>query len=89
MAQAAEMAQEAIMANQGQCCCAASKTFVHEDIYDEFVAKSKEFAEKRVCGDPFGADVQHGPQVCDSCNTLRVAIICKTNAMVLSPTICC
>lgn len=63
VAQAAEMAQEAIMANQGQCCCAASKTFVHEDIYDEFVAKSKEFAEKRVCGDPFGADVQHGPQV--------------------------
>ncbi len=52
------------MANQGQCCCAASKTFVHEDIYDAFIAKCKEFATNRVCGDPFSNDTQHGPQVC-------------------------
>lgn len=63
VAKAAEMSLEAIMANQGQCCCAASKTFVHEDIYDAFIAKCKEFATNRVCGDPFSNDTQHGPQV--------------------------
>ena len=53
----------AIMNNHGQNCCAGSRTYVHESIYDEFVAKAKALAEARVVGDPFEADTAQGPQV--------------------------
>ena len=56
-------AHDAIMSNHGQCCCAGSRTFVHEDIYDEFVARSKKLAEKKIVGDPFDAKTEQGPQV--------------------------
>ncbi len=48
--------------NHGQCCCASSRVFVHESIYDEFVAKSALKAQERRVGDPFGT-VDQGPQV--------------------------
>jgi len=48
---------------KGQCCCAGSRTFVHERVYDEFVEKSKARAMKRVVGDPFRNGVEQGPQV--------------------------
>lgn len=48
---------------QGQCCCAGSRTFVHERIYDEFVEKAKARAAKRIVGDPFKNGVEQGPQV--------------------------
>lgn len=48
--------------NHGQCCCAASRVFVHESIYDEFVEKSVKKASERSVGDPFG-EVDQGPQV--------------------------
>nr|CCD74479.1 aldehyde dehydrogenase 2B4 [Arabidopsis halleri subsp. halleri] len=32
----------------GQCCCAGSRTFVHEKVYDEFVEKPKAQALKRI-----------------------------------------
>jgi len=48
--------------NQGQCCCASSRLFVHESVYDEFVAKSVAAAQRRTVGDPFGK-VDQGPQV--------------------------
>lgn len=48
---------------QGQCCCAGSRTLVHESIYEEFVEKSKARALKRVVGDPFRNGVEQGPQV--------------------------
>lgn len=51
---------------QGQCCCAGSRTFVHESIYDEFVEKAKARALKRVVGDPFKIGVEQGPQVSPS-----------------------
>jgi len=52
----------ALFFNQGQCCCAGSRLFVHESIYDEFVAKAAAKARSRKVGDPFG-DVDQGPQV--------------------------
>jgi aldehyde dehydrogenase (NAD+) len=48
---------------QGQCCCAGSRTFVHERIYDEFIEKAKARALRRVVGDPFKKGVEQGPQV--------------------------
>jgi len=60
------VAHEAIMAFQGQVCCAGSRTFVHEKIYDQFLAKCKEAAESRVVGDVFTEGVQQGPQIDDT-----------------------
>lgn len=48
---------------QGQCCCAGSRTYVHERVYDEFIEKAKARAIKRVVGDPFKSGVEQGPQV--------------------------
>ncbi|XP_078160171.1 benzaldehyde dehydrogenase, mitochondrial-like [Carex rostrata] len=61
--QAVELAHFAIFFNQGQCCCAGSRTFVHERLYDEFVEKAKARALKRVVGDPFKEGVEQGPQI--------------------------
>lgn len=36
----------ALFFNAAQCCCAGSRTFVHESIYDAFVAKAREAAKK-------------------------------------------
>ncbi|RZC85587.1 hypothetical protein C5167_041770 [Papaver somniferum] len=59
---AVETAHFALFFNQGQCCCAGSRTFVHEKVYDEFLEKSKARAMKRVVGDPFQKGVEQGPQ---------------------------
>ena len=48
---------------QGQCCCAGSRTYVHERVYDEFVEKAKARALKRAVGDPFKEGIEQGPQV--------------------------
>ena len=60
---AVEAAHNAAYANMGQVCNAGSRTFVHEDIYQQFVQKSVELAKKRVIGDPFDPNTQAGPQV--------------------------
>ncbi len=55
----------ALFFNQGQCCCAGSRTFVEEKIYDEFVERSAARAKKRSVGDPFAPSTEQGPQVDD------------------------
>ncbi|BAT76109.1 Aldehyde dehydrogenase family 2 member [Vigna angularis] len=60
---AVELAHFALFFNQGQCCCAGSRTFVHERVYDEFLEKSKKRALRRVVGDPFKKGVEQGPQI--------------------------
>jgi len=54
---------DAIFFNHGQNCCAGSRTFVQDGIYDEFVAKAKAKAMERRVGDPWVEDVQQGPLV--------------------------
>lgn len=49
--------------NQGQCCCAGSRIFVHESIYDKFVKRSAELAAQRRVGNPFDKETRQGPQV--------------------------
>lgn len=53
----------AIFLNQGQNCCAGSRAFVHEKIYDKFVEKLAEKAKAKRVGDPLDAETQHGPQI--------------------------
>ncbi|KAG8489813.1 hypothetical protein CXB51_017912 [Gossypium anomalum] len=60
---AVELAHSALFFNQGQCCCAGSRTLVHESVYDEFVEKAKARALKRVVGDPFKMGIEQGPQI--------------------------
>ena len=52
-----------IFFNHGQCCCAGSRIYVQESIYDEFIKRFKARAEKNVVGDPFAKDTFQGPQV--------------------------
>jgi len=63
---AVEVSHQAVMANMGQVCCAGSRTFVHESIYDEFVKRSIARAQKRTVGDPFDPANENGPQVDDT-----------------------
>lgn len=63
--EAVEGAHQAIMFNMGQVCCAGSRTYVHESIYDEFVKRSVKRAMKRTTGDPFKSENENGPQVDD------------------------
>lgn len=60
---AVEGAQLGILFNQGQVCCAGSRIFVQEGIYDKFVAELKEKFEAVVVGDALDENVQMGAQV--------------------------
>lgn len=60
---AVETSHMALFYNMGQCCCAGSRTFVQDSIYDEFVSLSAERAKRRVLGDPFKPDTEQGPQI--------------------------
>ncbi|XP_061731158.1 aldehyde dehydrogenase family 1 member A3 isoform X2 [Nerophis ophidion] len=55
--------QKGAFYNQGQCCTAASRVFVEESIYEEFVRRSVENAETIVTGDPLNPSTSHGPQI--------------------------
>lgn len=52
-----------IFYNHGQCCCAGSRIYVQEGIYDKFVQRFKERAEANTVGDPFHPETFQGPQV--------------------------
>ena len=60
---AVETSHFALFFNQGQCCCAGSRTFVHESIYDEFVKKSVARSKSRKVTNPMDKDCEQGPQV--------------------------
>ncbi|PSR80045.1 aldehyde dehydrogenase domain-containing protein [Coniella lustricola] len=49
--------------NHGQCCCAGSRIFVQEGIYDKFIDAFKKRAQENKVGDPFADDTFQGPQV--------------------------
>ena len=60
---ALEGAQKGILFNQGQVCCAGSRIFVQEGIYDKFVAALAEEFKKVKLGLPWEDDTQMGAQV--------------------------
>jgi aldehyde dehydrogenase (NAD+) len=61
--EAVEGAHFGLFFNHGQCCCAGSRVFVEDKIYDQFVEKSGARARKRTVGDPFDPQTEQGPQV--------------------------
>ncbi|KAF1652487.1 UNVERIFIED_CONTAM: Aldehyde dehydrogenase, mitochondrial, partial [Eudyptes robustus] len=61
--EAVRQSAHGVFFNQGQTCCAGSRTFVERKIYDEFVQRSKTLAENRKVGDPFDPETEQGPQV--------------------------
>ena len=60
---AVQISHGALFTNNGQVCCAGSRVFVHEDIYDDFVAKSVEMAIKSKVTNPMESDADNGSMV--------------------------
>lgn len=55
--------QLGILFNQGQVCCAGSRVFVQEGIYDRFVAAAVDAFQKVKVGDPLDPGTQMGSQI--------------------------
>jgi aldehyde dehydrogenase (NAD+) len=66
-----------IFFNMGQVCTAASRVFVHESVYDQFVEKMKENAEKRAIGAGQSADVDQGPLISKEQHDRVLSLIAK------------
>jgi len=60
---AIEQAHFSLFFNAGQCCCAGSRAFVHEKIYDQFVERAAQHASTLRLGGQFTEGVQQGPQI--------------------------
>ena len=60
---AAQGAMTGIFFNQGEVCCAGSRLFIEDQIYDESLAKLKKRAEALVVGNPMDPKTQMGAQV--------------------------
>ncbi len=71
IAEAAQVAHDACFANMGQCCCAGTRTYVHESIYEEFVRQAAAIAQKKVVGSPFDEKTTQGPQI-DATQTAKI-----------------
>lgn len=63
--EAVAFAHSGLFINQGQFCAAGSRVIVHEDVYEEFLAKSAELARKRRArvGHALDEKATHGPVV--------------------------
>ena len=55
--------QLGILFNQGQVCCAGSRVFVHEEIYDRFIGDAVRAFERVKVGMPWDMDTQMGAQI--------------------------
>ena len=58
---AAAAAASASWFNVGQNCIAASRIYVEETVYDEFVGMMVQKAKERLVGDPLDRRTEHGP----------------------------
>jgi len=63
MDKAVEGSHMGLFFNQGQVCCAGSRVFVEDKVYDQFVENSTARAQRRTVGDPFHPQTEQGPQV--------------------------
>lgn len=49
------------MFNSGQCCCGIERIYVHESLYDDFVAKAADWTRSLKLGDPTDPETTMGP----------------------------
>ena len=49
------------MFNSGQCCCGIERIYVHESLYDDFVAKAVEIVKGYKLGNPLDTETTIGP----------------------------
>lgn len=49
------------MFNAGQCCCGIERIYVHESLYDDFVAKAVEIVKGYKLGNPLDPETTLGP----------------------------
>ncbi|MBV0902916.1 aldehyde dehydrogenase family protein [Haloarcula salina] len=60
---AAEVARIGMFHNTGECCCAGTRIFVHEDIREEFTDAFIDEVENLTVGDPLNEETTLGPKV--------------------------
>ena len=60
---AAEEIVDGAIFNSGQSCCSLERVYVHESIYDSFVAETKKVLSNYRVGDPFDEKTQIGPVI--------------------------
>ena len=58
---AAETLIDGAMFNAGQCCCGIERIYVHEDVYDAFVARAVSIVEGYRLGNPLDPETTLGP----------------------------
>lgn len=61
LAKTVENVVDGAMYNAGQSCCAVERVYVHEDVYDRFVAACEPLVRAYVMGDPRADGVSLGP----------------------------
>src|SRR6185295_10350878 len=61
--QAVKWAHHGIFFNHGQSCCAGSRVYVQESIYDKFLERYKAHILTKKLGDPFHKETYQGPQI--------------------------
>ncbi|KAG9298799.1 hypothetical protein G9A89_015820 [Geosiphon pyriformis] len=61
--QAVKWAHMGIFFNHGQTCCAGSRVYVQEKIYDKFLEQYKDYVLTKKVGDPFDNETHQGPQI--------------------------
>lgn len=66
IATAVDVATEAMFFNCGECCCAGTRLFVHEDVYDRFTSAFVAAAESLTIGDPLSESTDLGPEITDT-----------------------
>jgi aldehyde dehydrogenase (NAD+) len=59
---AIEMTNLGIFFNSGEVCCAGSRIYVQDSIYDKFLQQLKERTEANKVGNPFDPETFQGPQ---------------------------
>ena len=58
---AVDTLMDGAMFNAGQCCCGIERIYVHESLYDAFVAKAVAWAEALKLGNPLDEETTLGP----------------------------
>ncbi|KAF5664281.1 aldehyde dehydrogenase (nad+) [Fusarium heterosporum] len=66
-----------ITAHNGQICAAGSRIYVHEDIYDRFVAEFSKRTRDAVMGDPLLPDTVKGPVISSTQKDRIMAFLAK------------